>query len=212
MVVKDTPFIFFDREELKQMLVEEQVWEDFDSLGLPAETSRRLRELMFEQTAALCAQATLLPVNEPGKVSALAGKHNFVLHKFCWGTIKMGYAVLSLIIKAGNGAPPPDGKDALSLAGSARDIYGSVEQLKSDEWAIVEAIETLEFRTGYNILRAPGPTLEEIRRELGASGLEYDNLPGKLADMKARTILDTQDTDGKTYYRLNYVRDWVTGL
>lgn len=211
MVSEENPYIFFNRDELTQLLADEEVWENLAALKLPPDSNSQLHEQLLKEVAEACASATLLPVNQPGETAALAGKHNFVLHKFCWGTLKMGYALLGLIAKVKSSAVSPGGEDALGLAGSAKEVYNSVQKLDTDEWAIVEAIETLLFRTGYNILKAPGPTLEEIRRELEERGLEYDDLGAKLLDMRERTILNTEQIDGKTYYQIKYVRDWITG-
>ena len=211
MASEENPYIFFNPDEITQLLADEEVWENLASLKLPPDDTSQLREQLLEEVASACMSATQLPVNQPGETSAIAGKYNFVLHKFCWGTLKMGYALLALIIRAKSGAASSGGKDALGLATSAKDVYDSVKKLNTDEWAIIEAIETLLFRTGHNILRAPGPTLEEIRRELEARGLEYDDLSGNLAAMKEFTILDTDLIDGKTYYHIKYVRDWING-
>lgn len=207
----EDPYISFSREELPQQLEDTELWKYLNSLQAPREEIQRLQGEIVEAVAGSLERASQLPANQAGRTEDLAGKHNFVLHKFCWGALKLTYSVITQVLKAKAGDSSVNPKEAGGLLKAAWEVYGSVETPNTDEWAIIEAVETFNFRLGHNILREPGPTIKDIEKELAKKGLLYDDLATKLLDMEKRTILSKIPVDGKTYYQIRYLSEWITG-
>jgi hypothetical protein len=205
----EDPYISFDKTEIWQQLDDPELQKWVNSL--PPEESQHLRSTIVEAIATSLERANKLAPNQAGQTEALAGKYNFVIHKFCWGALKITYSVITQILKAQAGAIDIDLKKGATFFKAVWDVYGSIETPNTDEWAIIEVIEVFNFRKGGRILTEPGPTTNEIEKELEKKGLVYDDLATKLVEMEKRTILHKESIDGRTCYQIRYVSELITG-
>jgi hypothetical protein len=89
MVRVDNPYIFFNPDDIMQLLADEEVWKNLEAAQLTPEDVRDLRARLVEAIAESCERATELPVNQAGEPAALAGQYNFVLHKFSPGPLRL---------------------------------------------------------------------------------------------------------------------------
>ena len=212
---EEAPYIFFNSDEFDKLLDDASALREYIN-SLPS--SEEVREAFSKTIADSLEKARQLSINQPGEVSDLCGKYNFVLHKLFKGALLGGYALASLVLKAKAGYATQGMTgfidDGGRLIEGAKEIYKSIEKVSNDfdKVAIIEAIESISFARSYITLQAPGPTLDEINEHLKKNNHFLDDLKGMLKEMEEARIVNMIHYENlPDYYQLRYVTDWIVG-
>ncbi len=195
-------FIISDKDTLIAKIDETALSQQANHLVSPPD--EKTKQQLEEHLERLLLDASRLKGNQSGSPVNMLGKHNIQLHKFCWGIIKTGYALLPYFAAQGQQLFPFD-KVAVGLA----DMYGAIEKTDQIEWLIIDTIQSFAFKNAGRILIAPGPTLEEIKNQLGDGVKQIGDIKSLLDKMIEKDILEILFPDDPLYYQVKYLSQYL---